>query len=329
MIDDDEDGKGFHKYRLILKNLQEFYQSLQDFLKSLKSFIKSTKIEPQSIIERSEKIISQLISMQKLNIELEKLISHCGWTNYFPNLKEIFDDFGGNFKSIFSLLIAICKTEHNPSLDDSLDKKFLMKLQNLLDILIKMGIFCDKIEKINKQFKAQKTISGDEDGDGDGEYDSLLKLIKQFYKARIDHHKNCCKKIWQQFFTGMPIILDAAKGENIEFTTNSLNGDITWEDAGIKKTMGFYAKHHFDDKYFMKMIEKIYGNIKPGERDYSDELELFRQKLIKKLYDTACNENIDSTYDCIFTDQLQFELDNYAGDQSSALVCISIKINLV
>lgn len=285
--------------------LNVFYQALLEFLQSLRFYAKSTKLSPKKIIEKSEQIINHLIALKKLRLELETLISHCGWTTFFPDLKETFEILGEDLKKIFVLMIAICREDHNPNINDSNDRVLLLKLQDLLNTLNKMKIFCNKTEAINKKLALQKKKFGS------SKFQSFTKLIKEFYKLRTKHHKDCCLQLWNQFIHGMPMILDGKEGDEVIYRANPPS-DIFWEHNGAQKNILFSKKFIFDDQYFTEIIEKINKQINNSQTDFKSELN--RQRLIKMLYDDSCNEDIDQTFNCLINDKLQWQLDNFADE---------------
>lgn len=306
IIDDKSDKKGFYQKRHIFRKYHEFLQTLLEFLQTLKFFAQSDDelLSPEIITKRSDFIIEQLIEFKKLKQDFEMLANGCEWSSYYPNTGELFEILITDLQKIYSILIAICQINHNQTYDKSLDKDLESKLDNLLNTLTKMNKFCEKIELINNMFIEKIEIFNI----GFNNLLKLMKLVKSMYKERLQFDTIGCKIIMQTFISSLPTMLRSKTGEMQNYTQNFNDSLLFWENEGTKHDLNFYKKFKFGTEIFDGLIHEMIEYLMGEKKEFLERFDILRQRLIKKLYDDSCHDDIEITYNCIFSEDMHWEL---------------------
>ena len=270
----------------------------------MRFFTTSTDLSPDNIIEPSEAIIGQLISLIELKEEIQDAIASCNWKVYFPDLDSIFERISKDLKGLLGALIAIC----NYTGDDEAHIELLKYLKDLAGQLEFLEIFCSKIKAHNEKMILQLQF-----------YDDSKKMFHESisYYRELFNQAKCdmegCRMIWHQFFFGLPYILHGKSGpeDRSQFPIqDSRHEGISFELGAIQQ-FNFFEKFTFKSDVWKTFLD-AYMEFLFNRYQNLTTINIFeKQKLIlKKLYDSACQNDIDKSFDCIYTEDLKFYLDS-------------------
>lgn len=287
-----------------MSQFHQLFSPMFNFKTSMRLFTTSTDLSPDNIIEPSEAIIGQLIILIDLKEEIQGEIASCKWNDYFPDLDLIFEKIGKNLKGLLGALKAICDNSGN----EEAHVELLKYLKDLASQLEYLEIFCRKIKDHNNNIILQLQF-----------YDDSKKIFLEniAYYRELFNQVKCgmegCRMLWHQFFFGLPYILCGKTGteDRSHFPNqDSRHEEISFELGAIQQ-FNFFEKFTFKSDVWKMFLEAYMEYLFERYQNLTTITIFKKQKLIlKKLYDSACQGDIDKSFDCVYTGDLKYYLDS-------------------
>lgn len=302
-IDDNTDNGGFYKYKKIMSQFHQLFSPIFDFITSMRFFTTSTDLSADNIIEPTEAIIGQLIGLMSVKQDIQDAIFACNWKGYFPNLDIIFEKISKDLKGLLGSLIAICNNAGNEA-----HTELLIYLKDLATQLEYLDVFCAKIKDHNKKIIIQLQFYDDSKKLF---YDNIAIYEELFNQAKCDMEG--CRLFWHQFFFGLPYILRGKEGLEDESRFESQDhrhGTISFELSAIQK-YNFFDKFTFKNDIWETFLDAYKEYLYERFQNLTTYTIFDKQKLIvKKMFDSACENDMDKVSECIYSDDLNYYLNS-------------------
>lgn len=315
-IDKDDSQTGSTIYLKILALVDSYTETIAEFLNSLSESAQAENLSPSVIIANTEKLITQLIEKETIKQQINDAIVSGGprWFFYLPKFGSISDQISNDLKTIFGALIVICDTHRTSEEVDSADQKMILKLQDLLTQMTNLNVFYAKIKEIDDFIKqkvedfTQARISFENIFDNQlVDYNDLLKAAENAIASRNLLHSKAFK-------TGM-----LEKSGTLDVDYDPLDGNLIIDGSKFDFKSKYLKPIQLSPTYLKNEIDKLLSLINENINEVPDHIQLTRKVLIKLLYNTAKNQDIVETYDCIMSTLIEDQYNKLIADSLTGL----------